>query len=177
MGVIDWGDVPTWLATIGAGVAVWFASRAYAAEVARDRRAENLLAQGQAARVAAWADEAFDYGGQNEFGRETIPRVFLRNASELPAYDVLLFSYVFDWRAPQDKTPSGKWTVGLLPPTTDPVKRLPLEDADGTSHQYVMQFRDAAGRTWHRDLSGVLREGHYERDRDKFAERLWEENC
>lgn len=173
----DYGDVPTWLATLGAAAAAVFAAKAYRAEVDRDRRAELDLEQAQAARVAAWDDEIIDLGGQNQWGLDSIPRVALRNASDLPVYDVVLFSYRYRCAEPTIRTPSGKWMVGVLPPGAEPLRRLPIEDTEQDSHLYVMQFRDAAGRTWHRDLEGVLRPGPYSGDLDAFAERLWEEDA
>lgn len=176
MGLLDYGDVPTWLATSGAGLAVFFASRAYRAEVARDQRAEAMLAQSQAARIAVWDGESIDQRMQNPWGRESLPRIMLRNASDLPVYEVRVFSYRFRWKEPAKISPSGEWSVGVLPPTTEPLPRLAVEDKDADSHVYAIEFRDAAGRVWHRDREGVLHEGPLTHEPGSFTERLWDED-
>lgn len=43
--LVDMGDAPTWLATIGAAVAAAFAYRAYQLETRRDTAARDLMKQ------------------------------------------------------------------------------------------------------------------------------------
>lgn len=175
MGPADLGDVPTWLATGGAFLAAWYAAKAFGREVARDDRAERLLEQSQAARVAIWDAPIFDPGAQNPHGYEYIPAFRLRNASDLPIYDVLVYSYWATFEDPDLHRPSGLWDVGLLPPLDEAKRFVAPEDRDGVIHHYAVEFRDAAGRYWHRDIHGRLNPDRYP-DRDlPFERRLWDE--
>src|SRR5689334_11831407 len=99
---MDWGDVPTWvqaiatlLALIAAGAAASAAWQVLAVERKRDvdrqqvedeRRAAE--ARGQADRVAAWPSTS-----PTEQNAPPPPQqgVSIRNASELPVYNVRVF--------------------------------------------------------------------------------------
>ncbi|MGH3815999.1 MAG: hypothetical protein ACRDUV_26720, partial [Pseudonocardiaceae bacterium] len=98
---LDFGDVPTWLATAGAGVAAYFVYRAYKIESGRDARAELGRRQTQGSRVAVWAELHDDPASGEPFDAECFA---MRNASELPVYDVEVFSYRFGWRTVDEHT-------------------------------------------------------------------------
>lgn len=50
----DWGDIPTWLATLAASLAAAMAYRVYQVEAQRDRISEQERRSAQAAKVVAW---------------------------------------------------------------------------------------------------------------------------
>src|SRR5215210_2128689 len=95
---LDFGDVPTWLATLGAFAAVLFASRAYGMEKRRDAVAADLRLQEQPSRLAIWPES--DYLS-DELG--FIDLFVVRNASELPVYDLVVVSFRYTVEEPTRK--------------------------------------------------------------------------
>jgi hypothetical protein len=155
---LDLGDVPTWLATIGAAFAAAFAFRALRVEQRRDDRQEIADASAQAEQVAAWVAENVQQrpGG----ARAKTMVVALRNASDLPAYDVTLTVLAIGGSTDLE-------TIPVLPPgeTSIILPRdivLPvLGGIPGRANfprdvSVRMLFRDAAGRHWLRDEKGAL---------------------
>lgn len=151
----DLGDVPTWLATVGAGVAALFAYRAYKIESARDEMHALRLKEEQAASIAIWADRLpnpyTDAPGELECFR-------LRNASQLPVHDVRVLAFAFTWPNTEDVQPRSYFDVGTVPPNDKPELHM-VEISQSVSYVYALQFRDAAGNIWHRDRRGILAEG------------------
>ena len=161
---LDWGDVPTWIAalsTVGALVAAIVAGRAawrlLGLEATRDRNAFADKKTVQASRVSAWAKwERSAEGAESDYD---IPLLSVRNASDLPVYAVLL--ELFNSR---DQLVSTE-RVDVLPPTDGPID-LPhvVSDAEhsalqgdyGSKLQVKITFRDASGRTWVRQVDGLL---------------------
>jgi hypothetical protein len=138
---IDWGDVPTWLATAFAGIAAVFAYRAIALEFGRERQA-------QASKVGVWSVD-----GEGE----TEPHFALRNASELPVYETSV--YVFDEDFDETLVPVLQVFLGALAPSLEPVVWPTAAGEPSRRYRYGVAFTDAAGKAWHRDATGRLREG------------------
>jgi hypothetical protein len=165
---LDFGDVPTWLATVGATAAAIFAYRAYRLENQRDLVAADLMRRGQASQVAVWVE----YKRHPRTGEPDGADCFLiRNASQLPIYDVLVFSYSYERSDPEQVTPVARYEYAIVPPRPEP--KLHIANADGNRFLWVfaMQFKDAAGTTWHRDRHGVLQEGVLH-DQDGFTKKF-----
>ena len=171
----NWGDIPTWLATFAAIAAGLVAYRVYQVEAQRDRLAEEERKGAQAAKIAAW------YGSQSHtvttrIGNsvQTYPAMkpkwgaFLRNASDLPVYDVLV---KFHFPGTDAKAASGNDNVQsivkmVLPPSDAPVHlevdeltlRFFSEDSRADAfHRVEIEFTDAQGIRWHRDVKGRLK--------------------
>ena len=151
----DFGDVPTWLATAGAGAAAFFAYGAYQIESRRDAAQASRLKQEQATSIAIWPEQLAnpytDAPGELECFR-------LRNASPLPVHDVRVFAYGYEWPDVDHVQPAAYFDVGTVPPSDKPSVRY-VEISPAVTYVYALQFRDAGGNTWHRDRFGVLVEG------------------
>jgi hypothetical protein len=151
----NYGDVPTWLATLGAGVAAYFAYGAYRIESARDERQNDLMERDQASRVGVWPEQRDNpetgHPGEAEW-------IWLRNASELPIHEVRLYSYAFIHPDTNTVSPDSVYELGTVGPSDAPLGRL-VRIATRESYVYAVEFRDAAGATWHRDRNGVLAKG------------------
>lgn len=171
---IDWGDFPTWISAVSSAVAL--AAAITAAVVARrlfllesrrdqatsdERRArEDEARQGQASQVSAWWawDEEFaTFGNQ----RDAIGwRFYIRNTSDLPVYQVSVT--LLRPNTQSDYAEEGSGTIAVIPPgeTAASQPGLPwLEELDEDEHATLLpaiKFRDAAGRWWQRDATGVL---------------------
>lgn len=155
---LNLGDVPTWLATIGAAVAAYFAARAYLAERRRDDVAADILRQEQASQVAVWTE----YRDHPHTGEPEAADCFrFRNASQLPIYDVCVFSYSYD-KSSDFKTavPVGRFRLGTIPPSPDARLRIAYLN-NRCRWAFAIEFRDAAGVVWYRDLHGVLRHSKF----------------
>jgi len=172
----DWGDIPTWLATIAAIAAGAVAYNVYRIESRRDQVSAEERRSMQAAKVAAW------YGSRQggpittwiggTVQTHTAPRsvwgAFLRNASDLPVADLTVKFY---FSAPgADASDAGNpYTVmtEILPPNDEPV-HMPIDEAvlrtyssdpkvDGF-HCVEIEFTDTQGVRWHRDFKGRLKD-------------------
>lgn len=149
--------MPSWLAVIGAGIAVLLGYRIVQAEHRRDLRQEEAGYRAQAEKVAAWVDADLGPAGERE------PVVVARNASDLPIYDVVLT--VLTERASRQLP-----TIAVLPPGEarygvpgDFLQKV-LQDDEvhrsaplWTITDATMAFRDSSGRHWHRGRNGTLR--------------------
>ncbi|MCX5066684.1 hypothetical protein OOJ91_12420 [Micromonospora lupini] len=177
------GDLATWVGALAnvatlafALVAAIVGFRVYKIESGRDRRAEDERReralderQGQASLVSVWFDKETT-NATPRLGRVQWPMTtwgaHILNASTLPIYDVLIFFRFFGLL--------DTWTGGQVP-VVPPHKRdvqevLPQEMWDLIRLRYphgidglnvvrvAMEFRDSAGRRWHRDWDGVLSE-------------------
>lgn len=200
----SWGDVPTWLSALVSGAALFAAVVAARAardtwrlEQQRDRAREAVELAAQASLVAAfpgsgldrveiplvrtkdgdWEDHSYSY---------KCPAVVVRNASQLPVYDVVV-------EAPLPHDPEGLRAGslrrhGLIPPSTDQAIALDFADVaeslttaalaawaiqffpdDGDEEETAksisewltvgrpsISFTDANGQRWLRDAHGKL---------------------
>ncbi|MEU7855218.1 hypothetical protein [Nonomuraea sp. NPDC049141] len=173
----DWGDIPTWCAAVLALVAGWVAYRLFKIESGRDEKAREEARRAQAVKVAAW------FADSPDGGEEFVPGALIRNASDLPIYNVHVrhtCSYAdgeFEeidriLNPPAEDDPFG---VGVHPDARGPdvsiippgechvpldaqhlqVFHLPHVD----DWQVEVTFDDASGQTWSRDRHGILTRG------------------
>ena len=155
----DWGDIPTWIAAVAAIGAGVIAYRVYAESVEERRSA-------QASKIAAW------YGYKTESVIDTsrvqpihvekpIWGAFLRNASDLPVYDVTV-----DFYSPDSDDSAHTIHKRTLPPSDAPIHvkidnialRLYSDDPKmDRYHRVEIEFTDTQGIRWHRDVKGRLK--------------------
>jgi hypothetical protein len=152
---LDYGNVPTWVVALAAVIGARFAYRAHALARRREQRFDVEQRWAQAVRVGAWLGD-ITVNGTNWPVAET--GFIVRNASELPIYDLTV------WASLGPVLHRRSWTVANVPPGEDAQAQLPEEVRSGrVGHGYsprpVIAFRDTAGRQWHRDADGRLREG------------------
>ncbi|WP_156409745.1 hypothetical protein [Nocardioides sp. Soil796] len=171
--------VAAWITALATVVAVLaaiyaghYAKRAHDIEVRRDEDREEDRRQAQAELVAAWCP-VFDYrpavpgsvtsvsGGTFIKQGRRLPTwtYFLRNASSVPVYDVVLHFR-------QGAEGLGTDALDTLPPDSEPLTReVPSHIANTArlgAHEHgevirvLVSFRDAAGRRWTRRWNGVL---------------------
>jgi hypothetical protein len=161
-----WGDIPTWIAAVAAIGAGFIAYRVYWIS-AEDRRSA------QAARVAAWyglwKHEAVT---PNVYTKHPSPApawgAFLRNASDLPVYDVHVKFY---FPPPGTHDYVETWNIHtvmqqVLPPSDTPI-HVPIDEVElrlysddprmDAFHRVQIEFTDTQGIRWHRDVKGRLR--------------------
>jgi hypothetical protein len=151
---VQWGDVPTWLASVGAVVAGGLAFKVYRIEGKRDRKAEEDQRRLQAARVSGWFgliswQPDLPGGPARQFWKAKV-----RNLSDLPIYDVQI---EFHKTAMQSGAPFNREVVAVLPPGDDEFFDAPDDERD---YVIALRFRDAAGVAWYRDARGFLSEIH-----------------
>lgn len=155
--MIDWGSVPDWLSGAGATLALLFAAlavrgsvRANAQQSAQLELAEQDRRIEHASKIAAWPITGDD-------GHLTCT---VRNGSQLPVFEVLLFRGLadvsgFTWWThcrhrliPPGETRDRDWTE--TPPPFEPA-------ANNTdSNLAAIAFLDGSGRYWLRDCFGKL---------------------
>src|ERR1700733_1572495 len=166
----NWGDIPTWLATIAATAAGIVAYRVYRIEASRDDVADKDRRSAQAAKVGAW------YGSregqmittpigtsvQTQTSRERIWGAFLRNASDLPVFDVVVMFYFGKASLDEADANTSPYKVlrTVLPPGNEPVHvKIPDEvlrlfgSADSKEiafYRVKIEFTDSAGIRWRR---------------------------
>jgi arabinogalactan oligomer/maltooligosaccharide transport system substrate-binding protein len=167
----DWiAAVSTYAAFLAAGVAVYFAWRAFRIEAKREARWELDQRSAQASKVSAWYGTKVSQAplGASELITQLSARtrrgVLLRNASEAPVYDVSVFVIVRDETRlnPEDVVWLTK-DIGLLPPMSEPVFRsleadIQTEFPSDAEPRVQISFTDAAGVEWIRSPYGQLRE-------------------
>ncbi|MGP4026148.1 hypothetical protein [Actinomadura sp. 3N407] len=171
---LDWGDVPTWvsalvavLTLVGLVLTVIYAHRIYRLESERDERAAEerraryeAESRSQAEKIAAWfAPASNDVPGENSFG------AFVRNASDLPVFDIYP---VFRPASDGEPTDGGDWffeNIAVLPPheTKFILLELTEDEYEEVPHHLrnemflvEITFRDAAGVRWIRSADGSL---------------------
>jgi hypothetical protein len=165
--MVDWGDVPTWVgsvsatfALLGAFMAVWQATKVYKLERARDEETrlervdrERTDRRKQAARVSAWLDQVRSQRS------ETLPiyAFAVRNASDLPVYDVRLSTSMV---TEQSVMAEAEDHILVLPPSDSPrlVPILDCKEGSSPASGVLLRFTDAAGVRWERNMMGVLKE-------------------
>lgn len=162
-----WGDIPTWIAAVAAIGAGIIAYRVYWIS-AEDRRSA------QAARVAAWyglwQHEAVLKMMPNTFLKNRPPEpawgAFLRNASDLPVYDVTVKFHYPDSGGSAETPNVHTIHKSVLPPSDAPIHmkideialRLYSDDPRmDRYHRVEIEFTDTQGARWHRDVKGRLK--------------------
>jgi len=162
--------IGTLLLVAAAVVAGVFSFRLLRTERDRDDRAEIATRAAQASLIASWADceIGHEYGKKPGAPTTHYLAVFavLRNASQLPVYDVSI-----DWKlfAVGKAEPTlGRWWQNVVPPDATPSQcdpeveiRLPLLDPEDWRSQLdrvqtILEFRDAHGHWWRRGSDGRL---------------------
>ncbi|WP_170323511.1 DUF1416 domain-containing protein [Cryptosporangium phraense] len=159
---IDYGDVPTWISSVGgllslvaAGTAAWIAWKLLVTERTRDRQAADDARRAQAGLIAAWIPDATDREGLDQ---ATI-RVLVRNNSTLPVYRVLVAIVVRSddgfTEVASSGGPQGRFREFAAPGDNEIRVMVP---ATTNRRRVVLTFRDAAGVEWRRDHDGALTE-------------------
>lgn len=150
-----WTEASATVVAVGAAIfAGRYAKKAYDKEVQRDEQRENERRSAQAEKVAAWCERWV-----GEAGAWNYERYYLRNASDIPVYDVVVLFR-------QGKHSLGTDSLDVLPPADEPVVReVPVhvrneahaaEAEHGQIIRPLVSFRDAAGRHWRRTAEGLL---------------------
>lgn len=166
---LDWGNVPAWAAFISALVAVMFTWRALARERRRDADRELRDRQEQANQVAAWVSRR-DGPKPGEPGNFYIE---LRNASDLPVYDVQIMLR----DSVGGEVLKQVWWLGASPRDTprvmdldskaqvrlDYIMKRAREQKDRIYYDLTLDFTDASGVRWHRQSDGRLVEINQDR--------------
>lgn len=143
---LDRGSLPAWLSLVAGVIAGSIALR----NLMHDRRDRR---RSQAAKVACWwgeKSEQVSHGGPRQW-TITTPGGMVRNASELPVHDVTV-------RFSRDGKVVSRKPLAMLPPASDPLYVMPTEYETGQEYVVTMDFRDSAGRLWHRQQDGRLTE-------------------
>jgi arabinogalactan oligomer/maltooligosaccharide transport system substrate-binding protein len=175
---IQLGDLPTWLGVILAAVGGVVAYLLYIRETRRDERAaaerrerDAEARRAQAALVSAWHETEIRSVRSLKHPRSkplptAVDGAQVRNASELPVYDVAIDFYAIDGDKMLDV---GEISKRVIPPGTVFVD-APPEFTIGTEQieefAVAISFRDAAGRRWTRYANGILDE-----DPDRYLPR------
>jgi arabinogalactan oligomer/maltooligosaccharide transport system substrate-binding protein len=165
---VSWGDVPSWITTVGglfalifAAVAAITANRVYRIESQRDtvnaaerRREADARRRTQAALVSAWSGSRAIDNKSPDWG------IFIRNASETPVHQARV-SVVKE----HDPDTRSDFDLVVLPPTAEPafypndIWSVSLQDMfPATNFRVEMSFTDSAGLRWFRDGDGGLYE-------------------
>ena len=147
--------ISTSLAFMAAAVAAIYAARVYKRESARERRLEEAQRRAQASLISGWVDTVQRRADPRpSVGREyeTVACVYLRNASELPVFEVEI--------ALRGTSVQPDPTVALevLPPSDKPKLVGPEDfdfDWDGDG-RVSLTFTDSSGKTWRRLANGQL---------------------
>lgn len=162
----DWiGDVPTWLGVFFAAAAGIVAFRLLRVEARRDDRLEEDGRRWQASRVCAWYGTVLSQdewpGGIAPSTRAVDFGAWVSNASELPIFDVKVDFYAGRNHAGLQDNVRGSVAQNVVPPgqmflaTRDQlIKWVSSPDM----YEVALTFRDASGRTWRRDINGILDE-------------------
>ena len=146
---IDLGDLPTWLALVGASAATYVAIRVFRIEQARDALARDERRRQQATLVAAWLETSTG---------TAVPflELVLRNASPLPAYGLIATAVR---RSQADRTvPVETVKLPVLAPGNQGVRHLMRGVPDPVlgDFEVSISFNDAAGQRWIRSSDGAL---------------------
>lgn len=180
IGKVDFGDVPAWgsfVTTLGAlFAAIWAgrtARRLYERESERDRRAEEDRREraedqrrAQAVQVCAWL-------GRMQYTGRWCARV--QNDSRTPIHNAKVEFYFRRFGTEDEYILRGVASVNIIPPTNEPVDVFPgngiakvadEKDEYGKLHSedkfadfsVAIEFTDAAGYRWRRDVRGRLTE-------------------
>jgi hypothetical protein len=162
--IVDYGDVPTWiaavatvLALVAAGFAAWASWNVLKRETQRDADRDDAERRQQANLVAAWHG-VVPHPVQRGAG---LYRPVVRNGSELPIYQVGVEVVVEGSTGIVHMTEvlgPGQWFVtqsGHFNFADHPTEKLRLH-ASSPGFQVAVSFSDAAGIAWRRDENGQL---------------------
>lgn len=143
--VIGGAQVLGALATAAALIVGYVQLKVNTGEIDRQRQEQTEAAiREQAVRVSAWHEE--------------LGKVTVRNASDLPIYEVVVS--VIDQRDPTAAAPTQDFMSYSSVVATGDQTLLVNPTYMGMSFEpgAEISFRDASGRNWHRDGSGTLTE-------------------
>jgi len=149
---IDWGDVPTWLASIFGAGAFGGALLLFRVEARRDKRQQELSIQSQAELVTAWI--------KKKPGFHSL-QLCIQNSSKACAYELYvayevpgkILGYVlYDVAKPQSDAAVFDVPVHVIEADYDDSA---LRGYSGNIRP-VIYFRDSANRQWKRDYNGYL---------------------
>lgn len=164
--MIDWGNVPSWLAFIAAGTAVMFTWRALSRERKRDADRHEDDRKKQAEQFGAWIGR--DASAQSKFEGDF--HIKFRNTSGLPVYDVKfrilnlrenssqLFADELPLVAPAAKEQDYRLNPGTLSQLHIILQQSQIRKEPSVGYGLEVTFRDSAGRRWRRDTDGKLDE-------------------
>ncbi|MEU6563909.1 hypothetical protein [Nocardia nova] len=164
MSNLDWGAVPAWISAVSAVSALITALGALVYARRTWNKAAEEARRKQAELVAAWVQD----GSGADF------RCCVRNASDLPIYDVdvvingygeIVVKCLAEWSASvvAPKADGPRWTIlrDEAERTRGPnVVEGEIDTRGVLAHDLLaeIRFTDAAGRRWRRDDSGLLGE-------------------
>jgi hypothetical protein len=180
MSATAWAE---WVAAIATVVAVGAATYAglkardaattardlFEQEQRRDDRIERMDRQAQAAKIAVWLEVVTRQSMrfQSTIGEWPGPALMLRNASDVPVYD-LRIGYHTGERFPE---PIATETLPILPPVDVPLDHDPAQAIHDLFGSYeknhagfldvlrvAVEFTDSSNITWKRDIHGALTE-------------------
>ncbi len=151
---IDWGNAPAWAGLVAATVAAGVSLRTL-----RDSRTDQREAQ--ARKVAAWwgpKDEGrVSPGGLLQLAKLHDYGVLLRNASDLPVYDVRVDLRQADsHRGNLSERRLPEVSIPVLRPAPEPMLIAEVGQQDGPLVVGSLAFTDANGRRWRRSAGGRL---------------------
>lgn len=168
---INWGDVPTWLATLGAFAAAGLAVWAVRIELGRDRQRDLEDHRALAEGVSAWLDA--DGIPPVAAGAASRPACMIANVGSQPVYELHVTVAVPgpDSRVLRDMRvlpPAAREVVPLKERFEDLTRHLRLDD-DGSAlisgwveefegMPLTVVFTDARGLRWRRNADGALEE-------------------
>jgi hypothetical protein len=153
--LIDWGDVPTWVAAVFGGGAFAGALLLFRIESKRDDRRERERAEHQAGLVTGWI--------RRDPGTDNL-ELQLLNASSACVYE--------DWVVFESMGRMfGFYVFEGMPPNVGSLRSEPIDEtimqaysnalktikaAEWQSFRPVLYFRDSLNARWKRDANGVL---------------------
>ena len=148
--IVDYGDVPTWLAFIAAVGAALYARAALRSERRRDHESQQASRRAQAELVCAWIEND---------GIPERPIVTLRNESGLPIRNVAV--HVTPRDDGSDHFGTELRVRSLVAPRRDAAYELYAEHPVGQRPVAIdldcsLVFTDAAGAIWCRNTQGTL---------------------
>lgn len=189
------GSVPDWIAAIAtlgglaaATLAALFAARSLKIEQDRDDIARENLRREQAEKIGVWRkiELAFETRGTEYWGTIGAARLFVKNGSDLPVFDIEIDAEV--WlqaegtpaigpkrlhATPDVLEPGQTFSLALISPFSPGVHVGYVGAADHTDYRGEMtvstSFTDAAGQRWTRDARAALRRAPGLPDRERAA--------
>ena len=170
MSALNWGDVPTWLAMVAAGIAGALAAGVYRIEQRRDRELQAAQERSQAGQISSWPTADVQHAGLRNLVSVAITTV---NLSQQPVYEVHLRveaprMTLFDIRLPvlppqqADRTslPDAMIVAALegYEPGTPNADATAAEASERAARntRVDLTFRDVEGIVWQRSADGVL---------------------
>lgn len=144
---VQWGDVPTWVGSVGTAGALLIAMWLLKKEVNDRRQRDSEARAAQAAQVAAWTSGRVVRADPYP---EMLVRI--RNGSTMP-----IFTVNFEFSQGVRGT-FVRYILAMGPEETREFRILLPSYPKGETIAPSLTFADAAGRRWFRDGNGKLRE-------------------